>query len=812
MSEAPDRSPSRPDSSTLPIAAVLPSLQDALREARVAVVIAPPGSGKTTGVPPALLDAGMGPVALLQPRRAAARLIARHLARQRGGKPGGEVGYRIRFENKTSAATRLTVLTEGLLTRILQSDPFLEDFNTVVLDEFHERSLHADLALGMLTEVMAARDDLRVVVMSATLDPGPLVDFFGGDCPVIRAEGRRFPVTLHHAPRSSDQRIEVRCAAAVRALYDPDGDGHILAFLPGVGEIARTAEHLEGLPVWPLHGRLPGAAQDAALAPSKTPKIVLATNIAETSVTLPGVIAVVDSGLQRRPRFDPALGTTRLETVMIPRASADQRAGRAGRTRPGQCRRLWTAGVPLQPFDPPEVLRTDLTRAVLEVYAWGSEPRTFPWLTPPPESLLRQAESLLRMLAAIDDGGITPHGRALMALPVHPRLAAVVLAGQARGCLRAAATAAALASERDPWPRDSVDLIDRIDRVTRRGSGGDRRALSAVRQVRDQLIGLARGRATDTTGSEVSRILRALIAGFPDRVARQRPDSSRYQLASGRGARLAPSLPPTPYLVAVTMTAGRGEPMIRVAASVSPEWLETTQRTVCTFDPERKAVVEAVEQVYGALVLHRAPSQTISDPAAASAMLAEAAASAPEQALKITPAAEGWLARVRWLASALPALELPDLDLSVLVADWSVGRRSFSELRKMDLLAALQSRLSWKQQEALRREAPTHYTLPTGKRVALRYAVVGQAPVLAARIQQLFGLEATPRIAQGTVALQVHLLAPNNRPAQVTTDLAGFWRGSYAAVRKELRGRYPKHSWPEDPVGAKAEDRPRRKR
>lgn len=812
MSDGADRSHFRTDSSPLPITAVLPELLEALQDARAAVVIAPPGSGKTTGVPPALLDAGMGPVALLQPRRAAARLIARHLARQRGGKPGGEVGYRIRFENKTSAATRLTVLTEGLLTRIVQSDPFLEDFGTVVLDEFHERSLHADLALGMLAEVMAARDDLRVIVMSATLDPGPLVEFFGGDCPVVRAEGRRFPVTIHHAPRADDRYVEARCAAAVRALYDPDGDGHILAFLPGVGEIARTAEHLEGLPVWPLHGRLSGAAQDAALAPSRTPKIVLATNIAETSVTLPGVIAVVDSGLQRRPRFDPALGTTRLETVMIPRASADQRAGRAGRTRPGLCRRLWTAGVPLQPFDPPEVLRTDLTRAVLEVYAWGSDPRSFSWLTPPPESLLLQAESLLRMLAAIDDDGITAHGRALMALPVHPRLAAVVLAGQARGCLKAAATAAALASERDPWPRDPVDLIDRIDRVTRRGSGGDRRALSAVRQVRDQLIGLARGRATDTSGSEVSRILRALIAGFPDRVARQRSDPARYQLASGRGARLDPSLPPTPYLVAVTMTAGRGEPMIRVAAAVEASWLETTQRTVCTFDAERKGVVEAVEQVYGALVLHRALSPSISDPAAASAMLAEAAAAAPERALKITPAVEGWLARVRWLSDALPELELPELDLSVLVADWSVGRRSFAELRKMDLLAALKGRLSWKQQETLRREAPTHYTLPTGKRVGLRYEAAGQAPVLAARIQQLFGLEATPRIARGTVALQVHLLAPNNRPAQVTTDLAGFWRGSYGEVRRELRGRYPKHSWPEDPVGAKAEDRPRRKR
>ncbi|MFT5682455.1 MAG: ATP-dependent helicase HrpB [Myxococcota bacterium] len=812
MSDDTNRSHSSTDSSPLPITAVLPELLAVLQDARIAVVIAPPGSGKTTGVPPALLDADMGPVALLQPRRAAARLIARHLARQRGGKPGGEVGYRIRFENKTSAATRLTVLTEGLLTRILQSDPFLEDFGTVVLDEFHERSLHADLALGMLTEVMAARDDLRVIVMSATLDPGPLVAFFGGNCPVIRAEGRRFPVDIRHAPRTDDRHIEVRCASAIRALFDPTGDGHILAFLPGVGEIARTAEHLEGLPVWPLHGRLSGADQDAALAPSKTPKIVLATNIAETSVTLPGVVAVVDSGLQRRPRFDPALGTTRLETVHIPASSAEQRAGRAGRTRPGQCQRLWTARQPLQPFDPPEILRADLTRTVLEVYAWGSNPRTFPWLTPPPEALVAQAESLLTMLAAINDRGITPHGRALMSLPVHPRLAAVVLAGQSRGCLRAAATAAALASERDPWPRDPVDLIDRIDRVTRRGSGGDRRALSAVRQVRDQLIGLARGRTTDTSGSEVSRILRALIAGFPDRVARQRSDPTRYQLASGRGARLDPSLPPTPFLVAVTMTARRGEPIIRVAAAVEADWLTTTPRTVCDFDPDRKAVVEAVEQVYGALVLHRAPSQTISDPARASVMLAEAAAADPERALTVTPAVQTWLARLRWLSDALPDLKLPDLDLSVLVADWSVGRSSFSQLRKLDLLASLKERLTWPQQETLRREAPTHYTLPTGKRVSLRYEGPGVAPVLAARIQQLFGLEATPRIARGTVALQVHLLAPNNRPAQVTADLAGFWRGSYAEVRRELRGRYPRHSWPEDPVGAKAEDRPRRRR
>ncbi len=811
MSEGVRRSQSRGDSARLPIADVLPEIVATLREHRVAVVIAPPGSGKTTGVPPALLDAGLGPVALLQPRRAAARLIARHLARLRGGQTGGEVGYRIRFESQTSADTRLTVLTEGLLTRALQSDPFLSDYGAVVLDEFHERSLHADLALGMLVEVLDARDDLRVVVMSATLDPGPLAAFLG-DCPVIRAEGRRFSVDIQHAPRADERPVEVRCAAAIRALYDPRGDGHILAFLPGVGEIERTAGHLDGLPVWPLHGRLSGEEQDRALAPSQTPKIVLATNIAETSVTLPGVVAVVDSGLQRRPRFDPTLGSTRLETVQIPAASAEQRAGRAGRTRPGRCLRLWTERQPLEAFDPPEITRSDLTRAVLEVAAWGGDPRTFSWLTPPPESLLAQAEALLVMLAAIDEHGITAHGRALLALPVHPRLAAVVLAGQARGCLRAAATAAALASERDPWPRDPMDLIDRIDRVERRG-GGDHRALAAVRQVRDQLIGLARGGPTDTTGDEEERILSALIAGFPDRVAQQRDsDPARYLLASGQGVRLDPVLPPAPLLVAVTMTAGRGEPVIRVAAALSRAWLTTTRRTVCDFDPTRKAVVEASEEVYGALVLHRAPRPDLTDPVAAAALLAAAAAAAPEDALSVTDAARDWLARLRWLSATLPDLDLPDLDLAALVADWSHGRRSFAELRALDLLSALKARLTWSQQEALRREAPPHYTLPTGRRVALRYETPGQPPVLAARIQQLFGLTQTPRIARGTVALQLHLLAPNNRPAQVTDDLAGFWQGSYAEVRRELRGRYPRHAWPEDPAAATPEDSPRRKR
>ena len=536
----------------LPVDAALPDLLAALKNTQAAIVIAPPGSGKTTRVPQALLDAGMGPIALMQPRRAAARLIARYIARLRGSRVGGEVGYRVRFEREVSSATRLTVLTEGLLTRTLQSDPFLEDYGTVILDEFHERSLHADLALAMLREVMAARDDLRVVVMSATLDPGPLVDFFDGQCAVITAPGRRFPVEIRYDPRRDDRRIEQRCAMAIRQLLEQHSEGHILTFLPGVGEIQRTADWLEGIgvPVVPLHGRLTSTQQDAALAPSKQQKVVLATNIAETSVTLEGVIAVVDSGLQRRPRFDPMLGTTRLETVLIPRASADQRAGRAGRTGPGHCRRLWTAKTPMQPFDPPDIRRSDLTTTVLEVYAWGGDPRTFSWLEAPPEGLLHQAVSLLRLLGALDERGITAHGR---------------LAGQSRGCLRAAATAAALASERDPWPDTAMDLLDRIDLVDRRGGGGDRRALSVVRQVRDQLVRLARGASDNTSGSEESRILRALIAGFPDRVARRRDtDQRRYQLSSGIGVRLAPDLHAPPFLVALTITGGRGEPMIRV--------------------------------------------------------------------------------------------------------------------------------------------------------------------------------------------------------------------------------------------------------
>lgn len=812
----------------LPVDAVLPQLVSALASHRAAVLTAPPGSGKTTRAPPALLDAGIagdGKVVVLQPRRVAARLTAQRIAWERGARPGGEVGWQVRFENRTSAETRIEVLTEGLLTRRLQSDPFLEGVGVVVLDEFHERSLHADLALSLLAEVQEVRDDLRILVMSATLDPAPVVSFFGGDCPVIEAGGRPFPVTVRYLPRPDDRRIEAQCVRLIRTALSETG-GHVLVFLPGVGEIERVRDALgepAGVAVLPLHGRLSASAQDAALAPSTLRKVVLATNIAETSVTLDGVTAVVDSGLQRQPRFDPALGLSRLELVPISTASADQRAGRAGRTGPGVCYRLWTERqhALLSGRDAPAILRADLARTALEVLAWGSDPEGFRWFEPPPQASVSRAMGLLEQLGAVEDGALTEVGEQLVRLPVSPRLGRIILAGHATGCLHAAATAAALVSERDPWARANLHagLLERIGLCTRGGGGGDRRALSVVRQVRDQLVRVAEracGPAPTHSERDDGAILRALIAGFPDRVGQQRaPESRRYLLASGRGAVLDEALPAPPLLVAASLTAGaRGrEPVIRTAAALREGWLQTRDRPVVRFDTERRTVVSEVETTYGAIVLSSRDSSAPPDPFEASRLLAEAAMADVGAALNITPAVEAWQARAGWLTHNFPELGLPDVtDVRAFLPDWCVGRRSFSELRKIDVLRALQEQLGWQRLVVLDREAPERIRVPSGSRIRLVYEAPDLAPILPARIQQLFGMADAPRLAGGRIPVRVHLLAPNNRPMQVTTDLKSFWASTYALVRKDLRGRYPKHAWPENPTAADAEDRPRRRR
>lgn len=812
----------------LPVDAVLPELIAALRTHRAAVLTAPPGSGKTTRAPPALLDAGLagdGRVVVLQPRRVAARLTARRIAQERGVRPGAEVGWRVRFENRTSAATRLEVLTEGLLTRRLQADPFLEDVGIVILDEFHERSLHADLALAMLAEVQEARPELRILIMSATLDPVPIVSFFGGDCGVVTAGGRPYPVAVRYLPRADDRRLEDQCVRLIRKALDEQASGHVLAFLPGVGEIERVRERLDGLDeaVLPLHGRLPTAAQDVALSPSAERKVVLATNIAETSVTLDGVAAVVDSGLYRVPRFDPTMGMTRLETDRISAASAAQRAGRAGRTGPGTCYRMWTEPQQrlLPAYHPPAIQRADLTRTLLEVLAWGGSLDAFRWFEKPPASSLAQAMALLELLGAVEDGALTAVGEQLCRLPVEPRLGRVILAGHQAGCLRAAVTAAALVSERDPWARANIHagLLDRISFVDRGGAGADRRALSRVRQVRDQLIRVAEralGRAARHSEDEPAAILSSLIAGFPDRVAQQRePESRRYRLANGRGAILDEALPCAPLLVAVSMTAGRRgqEAVIRASATLEPGWLTLQPADALFFDDERKAVVHETQERYGALVLARRKPSTPADPTAVSAILAEAAARDVDTALNIPRAVQAWQQRASWLAHNLPELGLPDVsDVTLFLPDWCVGLRSFAELWRIDVLGSLRKQMTWQQQVILDQEAPERIRVPSGSRVRLIYELPEQPPILPARIQQLFGMPKAPQIARGRVAVRVHFLAPNNRPMQITSDLESFWKSTYLEIRKSLRGRYPKHSWPERPAVDDAEDRPRRKR
>jgi len=822
----------------------LPGIVAAVREAGAAVIVAPPGSGKTTRVPPALLDGGVeGRILVLQPRRVAARLAAARIAQERGGRPGGEVGYTTRFDRRTSRQTRIELITEGLLTRRLQADPFLDGVGCVVLDEFHERSLHVDLGLALLAEVRReARDDLAVVVMSATLDPAPAARFLG-DCPVVDAPGRSFAVDVEYAARPSEDRIEPRCARGVRRLVREEPAGHVLVFLPGVGEIGRVARLLEegelpaGIDLLPLHGRLPAREQDRAVAPSSRRKVVLATNVAETSVTLDGVRAVVDSGLARVPRFDAAAGLTRLETVPISRASSDQRAGRAGRTGPGRCLRLWTEAEQRQrrPADVPEVRRADLAPAVLELLAWGCEPANFGWFEAPPDGQLQRAAALLQLLGATRDGALTRLGRRLAAMPTHPRLAAVVEAGRALGITATAATVAALVSERDPFRRpppgfDGSDLLPRLEAVALSELGGgpppdcDRRRLEEVRKVRDQLIAIAeRGAAgTATVGggpsADAPDLVRALLAGFPDRVARRRGDRSRrYLLASGSGAALDEESAALGEELLVAVELGqvgraRSEHRIRQAHPLERRWLEPDTVLELRFDAEHEAVVSRAVERWGALVLQERPSSRAPDGDEVARLLAVEAAARPERALDPTPEERQLLARLRFVRGHFPELDLPPLSAwGELLPELCAGRRSFAQLRAAELAPALLAHLDWKQRQALDRLAPERLRVPSGSRLRIDYDVDGP-PVLAARIQQLFGWTDTPRIAGGRVPLLLHLLAPSNRPAQVTSDLAGFWGSSYAAVRKDLRGRYPKHAWPEDPLTATPEDRPRRRR
>ncbi len=841
----------------LPIDAVLPEVVAALRAAGAVVLRAPTGAGKTTRVPPAVLDAGVagrGTIVVLQPRRLAARTCARRMAFERGGRLGDDVGYQVRFERCWGPQTRIRVVTEGILLRMLQDDPFLESVSVVIFDEFHERNLNSDLALAMVRRVQeTVRPELKLVVMSATLAVAPIAGYLG-NCPSVESQGRLHPVEVRYVEDLESRSVADRAAEATRRILDQTA-GDVLVFLPGVGEIRQTARRLEALAaagnlaVMPLYGDLPAEKQDQVLAPQDRRKVVLATNVAETSLTIEGITGVVDTGVARALVFDPHLGMDRLQVVRISQASADQRSGRAGRTRPGVCLRLWPQRThPLRPpHDEPEIRRLDLAGPVLQLRVWGEmDANAFPWFEPPPAAAVEQAETLLRRLDAIDAAGnATPLGRAIARLPVSPRLGRMLLEGQRLGQPEAVALAAALLSDRDPFSAaedeasrrrfttasSESDVLDRVAALERFEQSGQfdtsvgrihRAAARLVLHVRDQLLRelgptAAAARPGETAADEA--VLRGLLAAFPDRLARRTSPGSRFgRMVGGRGVRLADSsaVRAAPLFLAVDVDRGTSEALVWKASAVQRGWLPAEHlllRNEVEFDPEAQRVIARRRLYWEGLLLEETPT-ALADGAEAARILAQAAAEALDEVFpRDDPATVDYVSRVGCLALWMPELELPALDaegLRALLPAISQGCRSFEELRKASWLGMIQGLLTPQQRQAIEREAPERILVPSGSRIKLHYEP-GKPPVLAVRIQEIFGLLETPRVARGRVAVLLHLLAPNMRPQQVTDDLASFWQNTYPQVRKDLRRRYPKHAWPENPYAATAERRPGRK-
>jgi ATP-dependent helicase HrpB len=812
----------------LPIEPVLPALRQALAAAGAAVLQAPPGAGKTTRVPLALLDEAWlerRRIVMLEPRRLAARAAARRMAETLGETPGETVGYRIRHETRVGPRTRIEVVTEGVLTRLLQSDPALEAFGLVIFDEFHERSIHADLGLALTLQSRSLlREDLRVLVMSATLDGAPVALLLGG-APIVTSEGRSHPVETRHRPPRAGTLVEAAVAAAVREALAADA-GDVLAFLPGAGEIRRAEAMLGDIPadVVPLHGSLPQGLQDRALGPSVPDrrKVVLATSIAETSLTIDGVRVVVDGGLSRVPRYSPRSGMTRLATVRVSRASADQRRGRAGRQAPGICYRLWNAHEEptLLPRGVPEILETDLAPLALELATAGiADPGELAWLDPPPAAALAEARGLLGQLGALDPAGrITPHGRRLTRFALHPRLAHMVVRARELGAGEAACELAALLSERDMLRlqegQADADLGLRLDLL--RGvvvhSDVDRDTLRRVRTETRHCWEAADGSAPRGGGQALSTGT-LLAFAYPDRIGQRRPgEGGRYLLRNGQGAILEPqNLAREEYLVAAELDGQTRESRIFLAAPITVQEIEThfandlVREDVLGWDDAARAVAGRRRRRLGAIVLQEGPLPD-PDPAAVARAMMEGVRRQGVEQLPWTEPARRVRARLGFLHAIDPAW--PDVSTEALTReldDWLAPRldgvRRWEQLERLDLGELLLDRLPWDRRATLDDWAPTHVEVPSGSRVPVDYADPA-APVLAVRLQELFGLTETPTVAQGRVPLTLHLLSPARRPVQVTRDLAGFWRTTYFEVRKDLKGRYPKHHWPDDPLGA----------
>ena len=834
---------------SFPIDEILPRIKETVLASSSAVLQAPPGSGKTTRAPLALLEVippERGRILMLEPRRIAAVSAARWMAKTLGEEIGKTMGYSIRFESRVSEKTRIEVVTEGILTRRIQMDPGLEGVAMVIFDEFHERSLQADLALALCLDIRRAlRKDLKILVMSATLDCGPVASLLDG-APVVSSAGEAFPVEERYLPDEQDKPLQARITATIiTALRETSGD--ILVFLPGGGEIRACSESLRAtlggktadVSVHPLYGDLPFEEQERAILPSAKRKIVLATNIAETSLTIEGVKVVIDSGLTRRLQHDPATGMNRLVTVAVSKAAAEQRKGRAGRLGPGVCYRLYSrhAFQGMIPFTPPEMLSADLSPLILELAVWGvKDPSELSWLSPPPKAAWESGRRLLMDLGALDpEGSATPVGRSMARLPLHPRLGRMSQRASELGCPRLGADLAALLSERDILRRDASgfmahgegsDLGGRLDllrqwRKQKEAPGGtDPWALRAVDRASQQLLSLMAGPmagpvAGDSRACREKQgtiLPRLLLRAFPDRIAKRREEGTgRFILCQGRGVRLPSTslLTKSPFIIAAHVDAGeKVEGMVHLAEPVAEDLLreelsesiESIRRV--EWDKREGRIIATLEEKLGALQLSTRPFAPKEEEVAP--LLCEAVRSGSARII-FSEEARQLQGRVSLMKRTFPAENWPDLSETRLLSvpeewlmTWLKGIRTREQLAALDLLPPLRARLSWEQRRLLNENAPASIPVPSGHQVTLDYGS-GDIPILAVKLQEMFGLADTPKIAGGRVKVLLHLLSPARKPVQVTQDLKGFWDSGYQQVKKELKGRYPKHPWPDDP-------------
>ncbi len=815
---------------SLPIRDCLFEILESLANQQAVVLKAPPGAGKTTGVPPALMQAEIlppGKILLIQPRRLAARAAASQLARIIGGKVGEVVGYHVRFDRQESHRTRLLVLTYGMLLRRLQTDPLLETASCVILDEFHERSLDADLALGRVQQVRTNfRPELRLIVMSATLEPAPIVSFLS-NAVAIKSEGRMFPVQTHYRPALNRQSITDQLLNVLPEALAAT-TGNVLVFLPGVGEILKAKRSITSqvfaadCDIFELYADLAVEEQDRVLNPSSRRKIILATNVAETSLTIEGITVVIDSGTAKVLRYEPSVGLPRLRIEPISQASADQRTGRAGRTSTGVCYRLWNKASHSSRnlVDAPEIRRADFAPAAMVLASWGDDAKDFPWLDPPLLAAIDQANQLLKRLQAIDENGrITADGQLMAELPVHPSIAKLLIVAARTGVVKDAAIIAALLTEKDPFR-----VRSRTDNVFQSPAhGGDMvlaiellrglRAAGHIERVAKQLVSSVR-KLDLPCGDFGNRdtLKRALIAAFPDRVAKRREvGSTSALLVGGKGVRLhTPSVPQdSDLLLCLRVDSLQTDAMVSLATNINqswldPKWLRNIDEPF--YQTHTGSIVARRREYYFDLVLSETPIQCKPNPQSAILLAREARAVWKQSYPPTADELKSFIARVELLRDTLENTELIPLDEKVLdkLRDELAQRcLSLQELTNMPWLECLKGQFDYNVLQQIDREAPARLQVPSGNSIFIQYES-GKPPMMSVRLQELFGWHDTPRIARGRIPIQLHLLGPNRRVQQITSDLRRFWESTYAQVRKDLRGRYPKHNWPEDPFSATA--------